>query len=63
MAQEVFSIFIVTEYKTGERWEEAVKGHSQEAISKLRGLYPRFSKFVLDGFEIDGNFTPLYIKS
>lgn len=53
---EIVSIFTVTDYKTGKQYEEAIEGHSQDAVKYLRTLYPRFTKFVLEGFEINGNF-------
>lgn len=59
---EVASIFTVTDYKTGQQYEESVEGEGQDAIKWLRKQYPRHTKFVLDGFEIDGKFVPLEIK-
>ena len=56
-------MFTVTEYKTGKQYEEAIIGDGQKAIKKLRSLYARHTKFVLDGFEIDGIFVPLWIKN
>lgn len=63
MKQEIVSVFTVTSYKTGKQIEEAIHGSGQEAIRYLRTQYPRHTKFVLDGFEIDGVFAPLYIKN
>jgi len=63
MAQEIVSVFIVTSYKTGEQHKEFPIGDGQAAIKWLRKQYPRHTKFVLDGFEIDGTFFPLYIKN
>lgn len=63
---EVVSIFTVTDYKTGKQVEEAIIGElfdGQAAIKSVRKLYPRHTKFVLDGFEINGKFVPLYIKN
>lgn len=60
---EIVSIFSVISYKTGKQIEEAIIGHGQEAIKYLRKQYPRHTKFVLEGFEIDGTYVPLYIKS
>ncbi len=59
---EILSIFTVTEYKTGKQTEAMVAGDGQSAISQLRKNYPRHTKFVLEGFDIDGKFKPLYIK-
>lgn len=59
---EIVSIFTVTEYRTGKSWEEAIKGDGQEAAKEVASLYPRHTKFVLEGFEIDGTFKPLYLK-
>lgn len=63
MEQEIVSIFAVTSYKTGITKEEAIEGCGQDAIRWLRKQYPRHTKFVLDGFELDGVFVPLYIKN
>ncbi len=63
---EVVSIFTVTDYKTGKRVEEAIIGDlhdTQMAIKAVRSLYPRHTKFVLDGFEINGTFVPLWFKN
>lgn len=60
---EVVSIFTVTEYRTGNNWEEAILGDGQKAIKYLRSKYPRHTKFVLEGFEINGTYSPLYIKN
>jgi len=60
--KEIVSIFTVTELKTGKQIEEAIIGCGQEAIRYLRKQYPKFTKFVLDGFEIDGQFFPLQLK-
>lgn len=59
---EIYSRFIVTEYKTEDRYKEEIEGFGQDAIKYLRKDYPRFSKFVLKGFEIDGKFVPLKLR-
>lgn len=61
--REIVSIFIVTEYKTGNKWEETPIGMGQVAIEKTRKKYPRFTKFVLDGFEIDGEYVPADLRT
>ena len=63
MEQEIVSVFTVTSYKTGKQIEEAINGSGQEAIKWLRTQYPRHTKFVLEGFEVDGTYTPLLIKN
>ena len=63
MEKEIVSLFTVTSYKTGKQIEEAIHGDGQEAIKFLRTQYPRHTKFVLEGFELDGTFMPLYIKN
>lgn len=63
---EVVSIFTVTDFKTGKQVEEAIIGDmhdTQKAIKALRTLYPRHTKFVLDGFELNGTFVPLWFKN
>lgn len=59
---EIYSRFIVTEYKTEDKYKEEIEGCGQDAIKWLRRQYPRFSKFVLKGFEINGKFVPLKIR-
>lgn len=56
---EIVSVYEVTDYKTGKRELVHVNGDGQAVIRFLRKEYPRFTKFVLDGFEIDGNFVHL----
>lgn len=63
MKNEVKSVYTVTEYRTGNQYEEIVDGDGQKAATEVRLRYPRHTKFVLDGFEINGNFVPLRIKS
>lgn len=60
---EISSIYIVTDYKTGKQYEEEVEGFGQEAIRFLRTEYPRFSKFVLEGFEVNGKRKILNLKT
>jgi len=59
---EIVTIYEVTDYKTGKQYEEAILGDGQVAAKAVRAMYPRHTKFVLDGFEIDGTYVPLYIK-
>lgn len=61
--KEVASVFTVTSFKTGKSVEEVVFGSGQEPIKYLRTQYPRHTKFVLEGFEFDDKFVPLYIKT
>lgn len=63
MEQQVASVFRVVNYRTGKAEEVTVDRCGQEGIKFLRTKYPRHTKFVLEGFEIDGNFSPLYIKT
>ena len=61
MKNEIVSIFTVTDYKTGKQYEEAIVGDGQKAIKALRSMYPRHTKFVLEGFEINGTFVQLWL--
>lgn len=61
MAHEVVSIFTVTDYKTGKQMEEAIIGSGEDAMKAVRSLYPRHTKFVIDGFEVDGVYHPAEI--
>ncbi len=62
MEKEIVSIYTVTELATGDKFEESPFGDGQKPISILRKKYPRFTKFVLEGFEIDGKFIPLNLN-
>ena len=62
MKHEIVSIYTVTQLATGEQFEHALNGDGQRAISNLRKKYPRFTKFVLEGFEINGKFFPLNLN-
>ncbi len=59
---EVTSIYEVTNFKDNKTYEEAVNGAGEEAIKYLRTQYPRYTKFILKGFEINGKFKPLKIQ-
>lgn len=59
---EIVSVFTVTEFRTGKQYTEFIEGDGQDAVKEVAKLYPRYTKFVLEGFEIDGDFRPLYIK-
>lgn len=60
-AVTVTSVFIVTEYKTTKKQKVEVEGYGQETINALRREYPRFTKFVLEGFNIGGKFKKVRI--
>lgn len=60
---EIVSIFAVTDYKTGKSYREFKEGFGQDIVKSLRGEYPRFSKIVLEGFEIDSAFKPLDLRT
>lgn len=57
---KVSSVFTVTSYKTGKQLEEVIEGSGEGAIKYLRSLYPRFTKFVLEGFEIEENGSTIF---
>lgn len=63
MKKSIVSVFVVTPYKTSKQEQITVTGAGQAAIAFLRKEYPRLSKFVLDGFEINGNFVPLDLRT
>jgi hypothetical protein len=60
---EILSMYEVYEAKTGKVFEEAIEDVGQGAIEYLRKQYPRYSRFVLTGFEIDGKFRKLQLWS
>jgi hypothetical protein len=62
---EINSVFTVTEFPKGKmpmRSEVIVRGAGQETIRHLRSQLHKFSRIVLDGFEVDGNFIPLKLN-
>jgi hypothetical protein len=61
--RQVVSIFTVTEYKTGKSWDEYMDGDGNSGFLQLKRKYPRHTKFVLEGFEIDGDFRPLDLRT
>lgn len=61
--KKVTSIYTVIDYKTGAEVQEEVTGAGEGAIRYLRKKFPRFTKYVLEGFNIDGVFKPLGIYS
>lgn len=58
---EVVSVYTVTEYGTDKQYTEFVDGSGQDAINTVRKTYPRWTKFVLEGFEINGIFKSVEI--
>lgn len=56
------SEFEVTDYRTGKRWEVPVFGAGEEAVKAVRREFPRFSKIVLKGFSINGEFKRLNLS-
>jgi hypothetical protein len=63
MTNEIKSVFVAINYRTGAETEVIEDGAGQEAVTKAMSKFPRHTKFVLDGFEIDGYFVPLYFKN
>lgn len=63
MKNEIVSVFIITDRRTGKMEQVTVNGDGQKPIAFLRKEYPRYTKFVLDGFEINGNFIPLDLRT
>lgn len=59
---EISTIFTVIDYKTGISYEEEIEGVGEGAIQFLRKQYPRFTKIVIEGFNINGVFSPVRIN-
>jgi hypothetical protein len=57
------TIFTVTDHQTNEVFEEAIEGDVNEAIDFLRKEYPKYSKIVLRGFEINEKFVPVSLET
>jgi len=62
MKKKVVSVYEVTDYKTGKRERVFIDAQGQEGAKFIASQYPRFTKFVLEGFEIDGIFVELKTK-
>lgn len=56
-------VFVVTDYETNEVFEEVIEGNANDAVEFLRKEYPKYSKFVLKGFETEGNFIPVDLET
>ena len=59
MKNKIISVYEVTDFKTGKKERAFIRGDGQGVIKLLRLDYPRFTKFVLEGFEIEGTFVKL----
>lgn len=59
----IVSVFDVVDFKTGATTTQGVTGAGQESIKTLRKAFPRFTKFVLKGFQIDGVFKKLNLAT
>jgi hypothetical protein len=57
------TIFTVTDHETNETFEEAIEGDVNEAIDFLRKEYPKYSKIVIKGFELDEKFLPIDLET
>jgi hypothetical protein len=57
------TIFDVTDSETNQLFEEAIEGDVNEAIDFLRKDYPRYSKIVIRGFEINDKFIPINLET
>jgi hypothetical protein len=55
--KQVDSVFLVITKE--KRQEVTVSGCGQETITFLRKEYPRYTKFILEGFKINGKFVPV----
>jgi len=60
---EIFSIFTITTRDGKVSEGEAIEGFGQDVMRYLRRSYPRLTKFVLEGYEIDGVFKSLNMKT
>lgn len=59
---QIISVYEVTDFKTGKRERVFMEGEGENAARFIRKEYPRFTKFVLEGFEIDGTFVALKLR-
>ena len=59
---EIVSVYEVTDFKTGKMERVSITGDGEATARFIRSKYPKLSKFVLEGFEINGNFVPLKLR-
>jgi hypothetical protein len=74
MPQEVFTIFEVTDIyikkdsegkiivEEGKKWKETIKGFGPNVVRLLKPGHPRYSHYVLKGWEIDGKFKKVMTR-
>lgn len=60
--KQIVSVYEVTDLRTGKQERVFVRGDGENAARFIRREYPRLTKFVLEGFEIDGNFVTLKLR-
>jgi len=54
---QLATIYKVVGFKTNKAERVTVSGIGQEPITYLRKEYPKFTKFILEGFSINGKFV------
>lgn len=60
--KQIVSVYEVTDLKTGKQERVFIEGDGERAARFIRKEYPRLTKFVLEGFEINGNFATLKLR-
>jgi len=60
---KIVSVYRVVDFKTGREERVFIEGAGNHVIAALRKDYPRFSRFILEGHEIDGTFVELDLKT
>lgn len=60
--KQIVSVYEVTDLKTGKQERVFIRGDGESAARHIRKEYSRLTKFVLEGFEIEGNFVPLKLR-
>ena len=60
---EIYSVFDITPRGGTVSQGEAFEGFGEELMLDVRKLYPKYTKFVLKGFEINGNFKNLNMRT
>ena len=58
----VSSIFVIENYETKEKEKLEVTGTGDETITFVRKRYPKFSRIVLRGFNINGVFQNVKLR-
>lgn len=60
---KIESVFTVEDFRESKTYEITVSGSGQNVIRHVKNSVSRYSKIVLDGFNINDRFVPLSLKT